>query len=167
MSETRAAMTSDIFFISGQEVAARIFCQDLGIDQKRLCVLEHNATRGRSVPVVIVIAGHPKAPTLRDEALIVSCGAIVMTCDDYAVRRASQQPRARSGDGDEPSIGITRKFRLGDRVEKTKGSSWRGRVVGFYSTALTPFGYCVESEREPGSVQIYPESALALVEVGR
>jgi hypothetical protein len=52
-------------------------------------------------------------------------------------------------------------FALGDRVRKTKGSSWQGRVVGFYSTELTPIGYAVESEREPGSVQIYPESALA------
>ena len=49
------------------------------------------------------------------------------------------------------------------RVRKIKGSSWQGPIVGFYSTALTPRGYCVESEREPGSVQIYPESALELV----
>lgn len=55
------------------------------------------------------------------------------------------------------------KFPLGSRVEKIKGSSWRGRVVGFYSTELTPDGYCVESERERGSVQIYPESALRAV----
>lgn len=54
-----------------------------------------------------------------------------------------------------------RKFNIGDRVSKTKGSSWNGRVVGFYSTTLTPCGYCVESDREPGSVQIYPEAALA------
>ena len=53
------------------------------------------------------------------------------------------------------------KFGLGDRVRKTKGSSWQGRVVGFYSTDLTSIGYAVESEREQGSVQIYPESALA------
>ena len=52
------------------------------------------------------------------------------------------------------------KFKLKDRVRKTKGSSWQGHVVGFYSTELTPIGYCVESEREPGSVQIYPENAL-------
>lgn len=51
-------------------------------------------------------------------------------------------------------------FTLGDRVTKIKGSSWTGRVVGFYSTTLTPVGYCVESENEPGSVQIYPEAAL-------
>ncbi len=55
-----------------------------------------------------------------------------------------------------------RKFQLGDRVTKTKGSSWTGKVVGFYSTALTPVGYAVESENEPGSVQIYPEAALSV-----
>lgn len=53
-----------------------------------------------------------------------------------------------------------RRFALGDRVRKSKGSSWQGRVVGFYSTDLTPVGYCVESEREIGSVQLYPEAAL-------
>ena len=52
-------------------------------------------------------------------------------------------------------------FRLGDRVTKTKGSSWTGLVVGFYSTTLTPEGYAVESESERGSVQIYPVGALA------
>lgn len=52
------------------------------------------------------------------------------------------------------------KFKIGQRVRKTKGSSWQGCVVGFYSTFLTPEGYAVESEREPGSVQIYPASAL-------
>lgn len=51
-------------------------------------------------------------------------------------------------------------FPIGTRVRKTKGSSWQGCVVGYYSTILTPVGICVESEREPGSVQIYPESAL-------
>lgn len=55
------------------------------------------------------------------------------------------------------------KFSLGQRVRKIKGSSWQGRVVGFYSTELTPMGYAVESEREPGSVQIYPEAALEAV----
>ena len=53
-----------------------------------------------------------------------------------------------------------RKFHLGTRVRKIKGSSWHGLIVGFYSTTQTPIGYCVESEREPGSVQIYPETAL-------
>lgn len=49
---------------------------------------------------------------------------------------------------------------FGTRMRKKKGSSWQGRVCGFYSTALTPIGLCIESEREPGSVQIYPISAL-------
>lgn len=49
---------------------------------------------------------------------------------------------------------------IGTLVEKIKGASWRGQVVGYYTTSLTPEGYCVESEREPGSVQIYPRAAL-------
>lgn len=55
------------------------------------------------------------------------------------------------------------KFKIGDRVRKISGSSWQGIIVGTYSTRLTPEGYCVESEREPGSVQIYPAKALELV----
>jgi dihydrofolate reductase (trimethoprim resistance protein) len=54
-------------------------------------------------------------------------------------------------------------FRLGDRVRK-KGDKgqWHGHVVGFYSASCTKIGYAVESERETGSVQIYPEGALEL-----
>jgi hypothetical protein len=59
------------------------------------------------------------------------------------------------------SLEEARKYQIGDRVCKPKGSSWQGIVVGYYSTKLTPIGYCVESEREPGSVQIYPEAALS------
>jgi hypothetical protein len=55
------------------------------------------------------------------------------------------------------------RFAIGDNVRKVKGSSWQGRVVGFYSTNLTPVGYAVESERERGSVQIYPDAALERV----
>jgi hypothetical protein len=58
---------------------------------------------------------------------------------------------------------MTPKFQIGDRVRKTKGSEWQGKIVGTYSTALTPEGYCVESEVHKGSVQIYPASALELV----
>ena len=52
------------------------------------------------------------------------------------------------------------KFQLGDQVAKISGSSWHGRIVGWYSTSLTPEGYAVESDHEPGSVQIYPAAAL-------
>lgn len=51
-------------------------------------------------------------------------------------------------------------YSYGDRVRKKSGSSWHGKVVGWYATDLTKLGWCVESEREPGSVQIYPEAAL-------
>lgn len=54
-------------------------------------------------------------------------------------------------------------YTLGTRMRKKSGSSWQGKVVGYYSTELTPEGYCIESEREPGSVQIYPASALEVV----
>ena len=59
-----------------------------------------------------------------------------------------------------------RKFKLGETVYKTKGSSWKGKIVGFYSTELTPIGYAVESDSEKGSVQIYPEKALAAFKEG-
>jgi len=54
-------------------------------------------------------------------------------------------------------------WKIGTRVRKKSGSSWQGRVVGYYSTYLTRVGYCVESEREPGSVQIYPAAALEVM----
>jgi len=53
-------------------------------------------------------------------------------------------------------------YKLGTPVAKIKGSQWHGRVVGYYSTTLTPIGYCIESSREPGSVQLYPETALEI-----
>jgi len=55
------------------------------------------------------------------------------------------------------------KFQIGDRVRKTKGSQWRGVIVGTYSTELTSEGYCVESDTHKGSVQIYPATALELI----
>jgi dihydrofolate reductase (trimethoprim resistance protein) len=51
-------------------------------------------------------------------------------------------------------------WKLGDRVMKSRGAAWAGKVVGYYSTSLTPRGYAVESELHTGSVQIYPEAAL-------
>lgn len=52
------------------------------------------------------------------------------------------------------------KFKLGDSVRKINGACWQGSIVGTYSTSLTPEGYCVESDTEIGSVQIYPAKAL-------
>ena len=52
------------------------------------------------------------------------------------------------------------KWGLGDKVQKVRGSQWRGTVVGFYSTEATPIGYSVESAFEKGSVQVWPEAAI-------
>ena len=54
-------------------------------------------------------------------------------------------------------------FGMGDRVRKKSGAAWQGQVVGWYCTKLTPEGYAVESESHPGSVQIYPVTALERV----
>lgn len=92
----------------------------------------------------------------RMRAAHVGCLDLTMRAEEFlraTKLTAAPQPPAERG----------RVFKPGDRVRKTTGSSWQGRVVGFYSTALTPVGYAVESEREPGSVQIYPESALVAV----
>ncbi len=51
-------------------------------------------------------------------------------------------------------------FFIGTMVKKKSGSEWKGRIVGWYSTALTPEGYAVESTSHKGSVQIYPVTAL-------
>jgi len=51
-------------------------------------------------------------------------------------------------------------WKIGTRLKKKSGSNWHGKVVGYYSTTLTPIGYAIESEFEPGSVQIYPANAL-------
>ena len=58
------------------------------------------------------------------------------------------------------SLRPSRRWELGDLVKKKSGAEWRGCIVGFYSTDLTPIGYCVASAFEENSVQIYPESAL-------
>lgn len=55
-------------------------------------------------------------------------------------------------------------FRFGERVRKKSGAAWQGKIVGWYSTELTPHGYAVESEFHPGSVQIYPASALRRID---
>lgn len=75
-----------------------------------------------------------------------------------ALARAALHPSP----GEQIASGSGGQFKRGDRVEKISGSSWRGLVVGDYSTGLTPEGYAVESENEPGSVQLYPAKALRL-----
>lgn len=56
-------------------------------------------------------------------------------------------------------------FNVGDRVRKKSGTWWEGKVVGYYSTARTQHGYCVQMDEKPdGPVQIYPADALELIE---
>jgi len=55
-------------------------------------------------------------------------------------------------------------FSRGDLVRKRSGSQWQGRIVGEYSTTLTPEGYAVESDAHVGSVQIYPSAALEMMQ---
>jgi dihydrofolate reductase (trimethoprim resistance protein) len=52
------------------------------------------------------------------------------------------------------------RYEIGDRLRKKRGWDWIGRVVGWYSTKLTPEGYAIESECHSGSVQNYPVDAL-------
>lgn len=80
-----------------------------------------------------------------------------------AIRALSSQPVADHIADAGKMVADRRKYCLGERLTKNKGSSWTGRVVGFYSTELTPIGYAIESETEKGSVQIYPEAALRLL----
>lgn len=57
-----------------------------------------------------------------------------------------------------------KKFNLGDLVRKKSGAEFEGRVVGEYSTGLTPEGYAVESIAHKYTVQIYPAAALELIQ---
>ncbi|MBO9102394.1 MULTISPECIES: DfrB family trimethoprim-resistant dihydrofolate reductase [Rhizobium] len=54
------------------------------------------------------------------------------------------------------------KFQMGDYAAKKGRASWRGKIVGWYRTDLTNLGYAIESYFEPGSVQIYPETAIEM-----
>lgn len=72
-----------------------------------------------------------------------------------AIRALSDEPSERDL--------LEGKYHLGDRLTKVSGASWTGHVVGFYRSTLTEIGYAIESENEPGSVQIYPEKALTKI----
>jgi len=57
-------------------------------------------------------------------------------------------------------LGVGPKFKLGDKVYKSKGSHWSGTIVGTFSSILTPEGYCVEGSDNYGGERMYPASAL-------
>ena len=91
------------------------------------------------------------------ETNVVDCN-----CDDYIYEfeLVNAAPIAQTAKQPEQSG----KFAMHQRVRKTSGSEWQGRICGTYSTALTPEGYAVESEAHAGSVQIYPAKALEAVD---
>src|SRR5690606_9564482 len=96
----------------------------------------------------------------------IACERLGVQRATKAIRALIDQPSTEGGkEAGRMAGAAARRFQLGDRVTKTKGSSWTGRVVGFYSTTLTPVGYGIESENEPGSVQHYPEAARAFAEI--
>jgi dihydrofolate reductase (trimethoprim resistance protein) len=90
----------------------------------------------------------------------LSLGELVMLTPDNAAVLMYEIGRLKTLEAAGPWPRTHTKFQMGDAVEKTKGSCWHGHVVGWYSTDLTPEGYAVESDFEPGSVQIYPAAAL-------
>lgn len=105
----------------------------------------------------------------RDIPKVQQGGAVPAGDDDEGVTlndALADDRKHRARLAEQPATAGTGTFTLGDRVEKIKGSSWRGPIVGFYWASLTPIGYAVESEREPGSVQIYPEAALRAAPAG-
>lgn len=74
---------------------------------------------------------------------------------DLRAALAAMQPRGEQQDWPADAA-----FPNGALVQKKGRASWRGKIVGWYRTDITALGYAVESAFEPGSVQIYPETAL-------
>jgi Lar family restriction alleviation protein len=118
---------------------------------------DHPTMKQATPPVAVPAVGEDRI----DKAVVEALNALRMEHSGRAYDILHDAVLATAGYRILGPDELERKFKLGDRVTKIKGSSWTGHVVGFYSTALTPIGYAVESENEPGSVQIYPESALA------
>lgn len=157
-------------FIHG---APTVAAQQCGLDEKALrCAVnvyndslegKHFGATERIVSAYLSALAPPDVAGLverlaewRNNALVAGEADMMDVCDKSAstlTHLAAENALLREREG--------WKLKLGDRVTKLKGSSWTGCVVGFYSTALTPVGYAVESETETGSVQIYPEAALA------
>jgi hypothetical protein len=110
--------------------------------------------------VLIAFVCHPASISRLDVRFIITYGALATQCRLSAPNViADEINTAMSARFSSKHEGAT-SVQIGDRVRKKSGSSWQGRIVGSYSTKLTPIGWAVESEREPGSVQIYPEAAL-------
>ena len=58
------------------------------------------------------------------------------------------------------NVNFSPAFELGDYVVNKRGSSWRGQVVGTFSTDTNFECYAVEKENWTGLIRIYPADAL-------
>ena len=115
---------------------------------------------GDEQETVLRISGTQKGyKWLADHTLKRLIKGAILRCEDAEVEIAAKEVLARLASAGYSLLGPA-KWAVGQRVTKRKGASWTGQIVGLYSTELTPVGYAVESENEPGSVQIYPEDAL-------
>lgn len=132
-------------------------CSIRGVEKRRERVAEEAADVANMAMMVADVCGClSHEPTPPASAHWISDPEV-----KEALRRTHEATReAKAASAPSPNA----KFAIGQRVRKLKGSSWQGRVCGYYRTPLTPIGYAVESEREPGSVQIYPEAALEAVD---
>ena len=101
------------------------------------------------------VAMRAQAPTVNRETVIEWLDA-----NDIEVTDKQMDGLFHATAPQPPAAPRAQKFQAGDLVRKTSGSEWEGRIVGTYSTALTPEGYAVESSAHAGSVQIYPAKAL-------
>src|SRR5947208_11026633 len=157
------AVGRDAHALIDEAKAAGVYVFGGGIDEDVPPVLV-------SADGTVAMGGYPWAPTLdggftvlelpsRDEA-VAWAARIAKAC------RCSQELRVFGFDPQSNPVPgqfvlpSRATFGLGDRVRKKSGAAWQGHVVGWYCTKLTPEGYAVQSECNPGSVQISHVAAL-------
>lgn len=142
---TRPAQTAQ----TEQQLAADLY--EIG---GKLLEIAHTKTKAVSTTLMAPHRGY----TLKDAR------ATALVMGERLVGMADRLGRAAPIAQTAPQPEQSGKFAMHQRVRKTSGSEWQGRICGTYSTELTPEGYAVESEAHAGSVQIYPAKALEAVE---
>lgn len=116
--------------------------------------------RGWNCSTVIKFKDIPLYGTMYRDGLNVLSKHIKSVLGTFSNEEPLRPNPAHTAHESDNFAGKFKTFKLGNLVTKKSGSKWTGKVVGFYSTELTPEGYAVESLTETGSVQIYPVHAL-------